>query len=578
MNSKNLILMVIIHLYMDTSLSLEQPLCSDLSNQFCLNVWTPPNNGNLKLNKNTLIQLGKSDKSELSMSSKMDLLALIKAEKRLPNDYRKRIRTQLKNLKQYLANEKDDDLWYLKISSINDELVKIREEVAIERFRQKFPQLAKISRRDRNFDQIWKLKEIQINLKSEIIRAKYEKSENWKRVVRVFEQVRKDMIVEINNLKLSEDFKKEIIERVSKIELRFPDEDPRKLNNANGCGSTFRNAFYMFSRNAFTVCAGWFNAVQDDAALTFMIAHEISHAFDPQSVAVNRFMSTEIGKVFSKMCGASQPVYTCEEWDKIRKNVFVKQPNFSLSPASFQKLTQCLKSEKELKPFQISEVTKINEENMRRDLHQFALTNEFTLLASPLEFKDGKYKDNDFFMRPDRWRVKGTDQECMDNVNVELMHQIMKCAQYNEKDLKTRAQKFEESIKDLEQIKNIAVERWISFCGKDCADLVVSKFSRVVHEEFADWMAKKILAVFLEREKSIEIRRQALGTAGVWLCDFPGPFWGASDLTEREKKWSFESHPDDKIRRLSMITPKIAQLLNCRLGSDWPQSNNTCEL
>jgi len=50
-------------------------------------------------------------------------------------------------------------------------------------------------------------------------------------------------------------------------------------------------------------------------------------------------------------------------------------------------------------------------------------------------------------------------------------------------------------------------------------------------------------------------------------------------LTRIEKKWSFESHPDNNIRRLSFITPEIAELLDCQMDEKLKvgEQNNRCE-
>ncbi len=555
-----------------------KPQCTELSDNFCKKTWLPPLNGNIAL-KTGNIFLGKTEKSELRMIEKLDLLELIASESRLPKDLRKKSHNILSQLKKHFEKESDADLWYHDLDSIKHDWWNLVRKTAIRRTQNRVPGFTKIQPKERTYDQNWLLKEDYYDLADQIISAKYKNHPNWLRVQSIFEKVKQDVLAEVNNLGLEEAVKKIITTKLLNVKLVFPSEDPRKVSVTAGCGSTVFNAYYMSDRNLFTVCAGFFNSLQDISPITFVLAHEMAHSFDPLTYATDRLLESPTGTVLKKLCHQKESPYDCDEWAKTREIIFPRLKTVDLKVGPFKKLTQCLKKESTLQPFKSDEVIKVNELNRRWHLNAIARRNDFSRLAQATEFKNGKTSPNDYFMRPDRWTTPNSNEQCLMDVDIELMAQVLKCSKYKETDKLTRGSEFESAMKDMEQIQHSLGEQWIQYCGTDCPDLVSSKMSRVVQEEFADWMAKRVVARMLERESDLETRREHFGSLGVWLCDRPGTFWEASDLTEREKKWSFESHPNENIRRLSLITPRIADLIQCTSTTDSTSDiNNFCEL
>ncbi|OFZ53851.1 MAG: hypothetical protein A2428_03315 [Bdellovibrionales bacterium RIFOXYC1_FULL_54_43] len=553
------------------------PSCMKLSNDFCAKLWDGQHKGNIQLDGSKIL-LGKSEKSELSVGKKMDLEALLASEERLPADLRKGAKEVFAKLREHLKTEDDDEIWYRKLGKIEAEFADLVTDTATERTKARIPELRKIKLKKRSFDQVIALKQDRWDLNAEITRAKYQEHPNWKRVVRLFDRVKQDVSEDIADLNVPDSKKAELQKKLESMKLRLPIDDPRKLIPFNGCDGAVQNAYYDRTRNVFTICAGFFNIVQDDAFLTFVIAHEMAHSFDPTGQAFDSFTKSDVGQVLSKFCGAKGPAYSCSDWEKILKSKLVEPTRIEEPTPPFRRLTSCLKSEKDLKPFDSDELKKIVEQMIRGKMSNLATRNRFAQLAHPTNHEEGKNVPSIFYMRPDRLRVPGSDASCYGDVDSELFVQILECTGYrNASSATEQARLFENAMKKMEATERIIEEYWIGYCGRDCDSLMPSKMGRVVNEEVADWFANRALVRAVARENSVAKKRQMSATVSAWLCDKPGPFWGAGHLTAIEKKWSYESHPDNRPRRMAIFTPKLAELLECTLDQEILKESAKCE-
>lgn len=89
-------------------------------------------------------------------------------------------------------------------------------------------------------------------------------------------------------------------------------------------------------------------------------------------------------------------------------------------------------------------------------------------------------------------------------------------------------------------------------------------------------MSNKALNRQLGRIKDLRDRREATALATVDLCERPGPKNDAPDLAASEKKYSLESHPDTRVRRISVFDKKNAEINQCEINQK-DQGFGLCE-
>ena len=96
-------------------------------------------------------------------------------------------------------------------------------------------------------------------------------------------------------------------------------------------------------------------------------------------------------------------------------------------------------------------------------------------------------------------------------------------------------------------------------------------------QNFADWLSYKALGRFLERHQDLRTRREAAALSTVDLCRPPGAKKDAPDLAAAEKEYSLESHPDNRVRRISVFNKKNAVITKCEINPQ-EQGFGLCEI
>jgi hypothetical protein len=211
-------------------------------------------------------------------------------------------------------------------------------------------------------------------------------------------------------------------------------------------------------------------------------------------------------------------------------------------------------------------------------MNSYAERNLFTSLAQPTVRKKGKDVPNEDFFRPDHDRESGPEAKCQTDVLAELFTQELECRNYKASNLEERGVIFEQALEDTFELQKIINQHWFAHCGTECSELTPHKLGRSTGEESADWLARRAFAKAVARAPTVQAKRQMLATATVWMCPTPGKFWSAGDLTSREKKYSFEEHPDNRPRRLSLFTPEIVRMIECTPDEEVLKGNSSCDL
>lgn len=568
------------------------PKCAEMTDEVCETLWGQKNKGNMKLLDGD-IKFGTTGKSEMNLITKANYQASIDSYPRLPEDLKRRAGPVLKELQATLNKEKDATEWYRAMSRATTKWNDIMEDVAEERVFKAHPELKKIPSKDLTVEQKAIIKRESIKLDDEYLEAKYKTHKNWKRVEKVFDQVQKDMIEEINGMKVSPERKQAMLKIVSGIKLKLPYADPNKISQSAGCGSVKKNAFYSPSTHAFTVCAGLFNGLESESALYAVVAHEIGHSIDPQAMALRDMKENDpLERSLKKLTQGGSDRMSCEEWGKLTSGLEKSpQPKFANRKDEMQSLYDCLAPKKGLSEYvdDVGKQTALRTANTV--VSNYATDNSFSTFAQPTILKNGVKTDNPFFLRKDRLRASDNgnvflQQEDRAADTLDIFDQALKCEveqidgksiTYSNATAEQRAKPFDRAIDKTTAIIAARKMNWFSYCGTNCGDLTDSKMSANSDENFADWIAAKTLNRHLLRKPQLRDRREAAASAFASFCEDASAQSDAPDLTSIEKSYSLESHNDNRIRRLSIFNEANKQAVQCKAdGKD--QGLGACEL
>lgn len=460
------------------------PDCTDLTDNFCKELWFPQNKGSLKVFDGE-IKAGTSQKSEASQNYIENIKALINSGPRLPKDLQKNGLPILKKLKKELEKENDSEKWYRAISAITQEWNNLVSDIAAERTEKRNPNLKQIKYKDLTLEQKMEYQKDSWALSTEVLNAKYKEHPNWKRVEHVFAQVQNDISATIKELNIPEEQKKIMLEKVRTVKLSLPYSDKNILGARDSCQSTEVNATYYPSYHTFTVCAGFFNAYQSESSLYMVIAHEISHSVDSNAMASFNASKSPFSQTMNKLAGSSGPAYSCKDWKQINDRFVNQNKDIKISNTDpLQNLYDCIAPKDKLSKFESAPIKNATSRFAKSNISTYASYNMFLKIAQPTIQKDGSTIPNEFYMRPDKLTASGSnailDAKNRDaNIN-EISTQALSCVEvnvngksinYSNADPTSRKLLFDKAINETSQVIKAQYENNISFCGTNCSEL-----------------------------------------------------------------------------------------------------------
>lgn len=520
------------------------------------------------------ILVGPSPKSDVSLPDLADARFLSESLGRLPVDSRRFLEPHGKKISEILKAETDSKQWLLDLRKAYSNFHEAKEDLVLNRVMKAHPEVAQRKYTDLLPTDQLVFSEERFRVVDEILRAKYQDSQSWKDLSEIFKQVKSDLLQVIGSLQLAKRERDWMIHRLESIELRLPFTDPKLLGQSEDCGAMEQNAYYHAGKNIFTVCAGFLNAYQSMSSLYFVVAHELSHAVDlPSWLNLVWREKSKIAQVFSRLQKPDRTI-DCGEWKNLKLNA-LKLPTLYKEKVetSLATLNRCLQKDgPKLGKRNLAEIRKVSEIEARGLLSQFASRYRFLNLVLPRYLHKGKNRENVFFLRPDVFMSVSAGSKDWDwgerNTDVtEIFMQEYLCnldptsGANAEKTPSELA--FAKAIESTRELVQVYLEDWYSYCGEFCPNLVPYGLSQDSKEAFADWLAARALEIYLEKLKTQDQRRMALGAAGAFLCDMPSVKTESPNFAQIEDVFSIEPHPESRMRRLSLITQKVAGLLNC---------------
>lgn len=569
-----------------------KPSCSAVSDAFCSKLYDKSHAGNIKVHDGQF-NFGKSKNGACSMVERMNLEALVVSEKKLPADLRAKVSPILANLKTLLAKEKNTDVWKSQLSTVTKRFAEALQQVAEARVRQRHPELASVKPDDRTIDQKNLYSMAVTDLNNEVLKAKYGDSPNWERVKRVFKEAQDDIYDQIESLNFPPELKDKMRTKLKSVVLALPYDDARISAASADCSTTEQNAFYAQSYNNFSVCAGLFNSIQSDSGLYLVIAHELSHALDPPTIADDDYKKTDAAKTVSRLVTATGPAFSCQEWEKLTKSTLDPMPPIR-EPKSYpySRLTDCLAGGRKLDEFSDSSVRTIAKLRSAQKMKVMAEVDAFAKLSEAEKPVGGKKVANPFYMRPDRVYADINDNffptQHGSSIEYSAFVQSLSCQRvhrenadigYEQASAQEKAKMMDQAVQQTKDVYQAVLQNEFSVCGRECddKDLRALGVSRNLGEHFADWLAVRAFPRFLSRQGDLRNKQQAAEIGMAFYCEDSSPKEHSDWVEKVQKKYSLEPHPMRDDRRMSLFTNHVAEAIGCTRDEKVTEGDAKCE-
>jgi hypothetical protein len=543
--------------------------CRALSEAYCRALWLNKNPGNYD-GDGVAFRLGKSKTGAISETKKIDLEALIEAQRKLAvsdNEEDAKIGAKLRGpigrLKLVLKRESDTDAWREELSNSEERIESALGELA----KGKAAELEDQSEVLEEYNQARELEKI----KDRITDAKYASHPNWLRTKRVFAMAKEDVLAEIDSLPYSVEQRTKIRKVVSEIELNLPARSQEKYGMPDPCSDpTVVNAQYNFFVNNVTVCPGLFNSFQGDATIYSVLAHEIGHAFDPGVLADRQRHDSVSGKMLEKLVEKNGDAFSCEDWEKQKRELKTRAKAIDREEfrVPLSKLLGCLTERpREAYIKRPKDLNYAAHADWALVVTGWAEGNWFSHFLSP-EWNEGK---NPFLNNPagfTTFAMGGIPSRVHSNFSsgsvLYVFQQERICR--NRANMPLTTADFHSVMRETGDVLKAIQKEQQKVCGKYCAH----------GEFFADWISTRAFTRYLKRVPKEKRAFAAFQAFGVDYCSGDQQKL-AREILRGESSFRGDDHPAGFRRIESTYTWETRRLVGCSLGDDDSPEYGDCQ-
>lgn len=545
--------------------------CKSMVDDYCSDLYSNQSQGNLKVfdgNKEYLTLQGQTNNNFdnpwfFFYSARLD------NEKRLPKDLLEALRRRQffdklrdilkrpnkkdmpleQNIKHYDLETEVDQIWRNAIA-----------ETVTKRLEVQFPGSYKLTHEETGQEIDFERARIQKRLWSEISISLWSKSKNWKKVKKDFLLLKAAYKQTIDHVLSDEVLKKKWIDKLNKVELTLPGQNPVTANS--DCISVSRNAYYYPYLNTLTVCAGYFNGGQQIQTLS----HELSHAFDSSSHIIDyqqnsRFVKS-LRKLKKNVCAIK--TFSCEGWTDYKKSFALELEKMGQYQMPLSNFNRCLQK-KPLKKILTEQVILDKAEEIIKDRISDLTTNSSFLrvTSETLPMPNGKIVKNPNYLNPCSYSVWDQDPFAIDSDLVSLLYftAAYRCEGTNSPEkLKTAVQVSRDLSKEV--LKTI-LKMEGEFSARD--ELQTAGYSLPTFEQFADRLGSDNVAEYLSSFKTVAEKRGRYLVSSFWLCDKPSLKKSNLEMLNALSEYIFDHslHSENDERLKDWLSPKVQEQLQC---------------
>ena len=590
--------------------AMNAPKCIDLYESYCKRLYSPENNGNLRLGSGeTLVEVkdGEGPSGRLAILEAYDALDLEAIHRpEFPKDllrnlgpYEKK-RLELRKINQRfpqsMKNRVRVERLRIEANALWSKAIELTE---LERIEKALPGYHTQNPQERDPSTAPVVKRIEEGLETEVNRSIWENSPVFLRAARLLEEIKAELQLWIaGNRDLTPKERSRYSERIRDLKLVAPNTNPDL--HEKRCETTKKQSFYSAAFNRIVICGG---DLLTRSELVTTLSHEASHALGLNSMHGVWLQQSSAGalnrKLIEEVCTPKQELTCPKTWKDFEKSLASDLPeilNFEIPLRSFhQTLKNKNHTEKPIfDPITGKEVTEystlldtIAEGSASASISEVADENEYSSLLTRLgeeryyTDKTGKVhrfrKENPSFGNPCALLVRPDPFQWMPGERVSL--RVWFLAAYScSKDAKDEYSRVLNASGEIQRI----LTSWNRAYFRSFREFAtISKITRAGYgsdtgEKFADAVGMEIAARILKKKfpdgttasetaASLENRRNWFFSSSSMFCSKPSITAEHPDWALAEKEISKEPHSEDVARRREILLPSVADALGCRI-------------
>lgn len=554
----------------------EKLKCIEMTNQFCSQLWSPENLGNLDVKISDSeppfeIRFGET-RNSIPYSRLFFLQALEKTESKFPKDVRRSLKENdyYDFIRRYQKRAAPQDFtmkeFRKEIWNINpiDKLGRVLWQTASERLDTKSPGFLTTPQRDVSpaQDQA-SSKELDL-IYSEFLSTVWQDDPKWKKVEILFETIRGLYFEWLEEEpSIPAELKAEFLSDLKALKLVRPGSNLRWARS--DCGISDRNAFYTSTDHEITVCAGTFTT----GSAFQTISHEIAHSFGIQKRILDHLAASPYGQTLMDLYKRvdSDKHLTCDEWtafrSKFSKAARATKPYVYLDEKMLSRfLNRRLSappSNKELATYADRYAKRVSRSFGRSNFTADFLKNEEIL-------RSGKRVPNTRYMKATLSRKWASPAYVLDNEWDQFTlfaTEAYNCALENKiPDPKA----LEQAIEEAQELMRESWKVLLTVAGKYSylSEATTEGYAQEIDEDLADAIASSVVARALRKIENKDNRRNFYFAAIAGYCEEPS-FEEAYPAEARLlQRVSNRPHSTMSARRENFFSTEIRAALQCR--------------
>lgn len=549
-----------------------KPQCKSMLDSYCTFLHSPEVLGNLEIKQNeksTKVLQGDTHNQFTQIFYRYSL-AKIRNKEHLPKDFARvldrhayfgKLKQFLErepraamNLAQRLASEQTDfELGFIWQAAFN--------ETTIVRMNHKYPNFHQLPDKLVPLELQLERRRIRRELMSEVSRAIWRNSEEWRKVEGEFLRLQQSFLNVIGRLDIPEDVRKDWAKRIQELLLVLPGAFPAISTNEE-CSTTTSNAFYYTYLNVVTICAGDFNS--EDIAQT--LAHEMAHTLGIDRTQYLFEINSEFGRQLSdvrrKVC--SPKTFSCKDWTEFKANFNKSIDSLTGFTPQLPEFHRCLKRHPTSKNLTDEDIQRFTHTIISDRISELASSDRFLRITKPdMPLRNGKMQKNPNYLNPCSYYLWSQGEEPVDD---ELATLVFFTAEYRCTEEKFPSQRLKGAIELARDLSEKVMQRTLRVEGEFSARnlLETDGFSSPPVERFADVMGSYALAELLSHSKNIWERQNRFLATSSWQCAEPSLASQYPEESSIENDYIFEAHTEGDQRKKELFSAPIRSVIGCQ--------------
>lgn len=398
-------------------------------------------------------------------------------------------------------------------------------------------------------------------LLAKVADALWSEHENWHRVEKKFEKVKrvyKEVIAQQKDLPA--EIRQDWSNRIDSVKLVIPGSDP-EIEMGN-CYSNEANAYYFRDKNVITVCAGDFNTEEIEQTL----AHEMGHALD---IGRSRYLflrhsplGTGLKDLQDMSCKRRE--FSCDKWRQTKERFGADVDRMRSFEPQLPDFNQCLQEKEVSKDMPEDYVDRVAKEEVEATLAHLARRNVFLRIISPeMPLPDGTAQKNPMHLNPCGYYLWDEQVQPLDD-DVSLL--LFFTAEYRCSDEADRAEKFKKSIETAKLMQTMRAKADIYMEGEFSGRFRLDRdgYASSPAERFADNLGQKVFARLLNEDRDVRRRRARYLANNAWLCRKPSIQQLFPGEAKIQRSYYVEPHSETGQRQKELLSDEIRDTLECR--------------